>query len=282
MTRQDFVDRIIEGAANNKDALIHLFKARGFLIDQENGFYHLTYDSQNDDFRDLNRILKEQNAGYIKMTEKRSPFTRKNYPIGIIHLTNVSDISWCEKWFLEPVRESHSVTFPRGVINDALRYRNNTFGAKVQVMKLEPFVARYVKTISACNVSTIYSCDGNHAGPKRVLVDTLDSISKTWHSIICQKMFHQYQLLKWNSDYSVIRFNKSNQFEIYYELNRAAEMLYPYQFELAMIRKNIMKTFSAKFLREHSREEIQQAFSDLAVEQLDDFIKKEVHIYGSF
>ncbi len=139
---------------------------------------------------------------------------------------------------------------------------------KASVRWLEPFVARYIKAISACGVSTWLSCDGNISPSHNEIVIGMDGKpNKLWHKIICERCLASRFNLRWNSTFEKIRFSEKSKWRTYIELNRAAEYLYDNREKLRGIKWKATEGISTSMAVHLSDEELAKLFIDRVNEQ---------------
>ena len=63
------------------------------------------------------------------------------------------------------------------------------WGIKVNPLKLEPFVARYVNALNGIGAKTNSSCDGWHKeSENRLFVEFKDRYSMIWHRLMCKRL----------------------------------------------------------------------------------------------
>ena len=157
------------------------------------------------------------------------------------------------------------------------RFLHESFDPKVPLNILEPFVARYVKAISACGVATVMSCDGNHHTERnlqRIFVEFRSQPNSIWHEIICKRLLVKRFKLKWLCDRDTLKipFYKENKWRKYLEFNRAGEFLYNNRIKIRQIRRAASDGITASMARHLSSEELAKIFSERANKLFDDFV----------
>lgn len=232
-----FFDAIKAKCSNDKEYAAEILKARGFLLEDEGLI--LSNNSHRDDATYLEELLKETNLENIFYKNNRIGYETRTYP---------------QSW---------------------RRFMSNKHAPKVSLRILEPFVARYVKAISACGVATSKSCDGNHYPPERfqtVIVDFSGKANALWHEIICKRLLAGNFDLKWelNGCRAEIKFNKMNKWQTYTELNRAAEFLYNNRIKIRQIRREASDGISVSMARHLSDNELAKIFSERANKLFDE------------
>ena len=247
-----FFDALKAKSSTDAEYAAAILKARGFLL--EDAELVLSDNSHSDDARYLNKLLTKDNLGYV---EDNRIFLRPN--------ANV------EKIFYRDTRIGGEA-FSNGA--SWKKFVHDSFAPKVPVRWLEPFVARYVKAISACGAETWCSCDGNHLETEqRILIEFTDKPNDLWHELICKKLLGKRFNLNRSCGYSKIRFDKANKWQTYSELNRAAEFLYDNRLKLRQIRSEASNAISLKMLKSLPADELAKIFSERANELFDELFK---------
>ena len=251
-----FFNALKEKCSNEKEYAAEILKARGFLLEDEGLI--LSDNSHRDDVTYLRELLKEENLGKIRVNK-----------IYINRGANVEKIFYKDNLISE-VATSNGESWKMFV--------HDSFAPKVPVRFLEPFVARYVKAINACGARTCGSCDGNHrtrGNSQRLYVDCVYP-SDILHEIIRKRLLAERFNLNWNCShgYSEIIFDKTNKWETYIEVNRAAEFLYNNRIKIRQIRREAADGISVSMARHLSHEELANIFSERANRLFDDFLKE--------
>lgn len=248
---EEFFNAIRERCSSEEEYAIELLKARGFLL-EDKGLV-LSDNSHPRDEAYLGKILRERNLGDVNE--------------GRIILSPGGNLE--ELFFVD---NKIGVTASYGICEDWKRFVHDKFSPKISISLLEPFVARYIKAISACGVKTYLSCDGNHPEsrpPHNIIVECEGPPSHRWHIIICKRCLSARFNLRWNEDYSRIRIRERDKWSTYIELNRAAAFLYHNRVALRGIRWAASETISNSMARHWPYEELSAIFSDRAIKLLD-------------
>lgn len=225
-----------------------IIKARGFLL--EDNALILSDNSHKDDADYLNELLTAENIGKVEGNK-----------IIIFPGGDVEKIFYRDNYISE-VATSNGETWKKFI--------HNSFAQKVPVKILEPFVARYVKAISACGVQTWLSCDGNHIGKHGILIEPEAGAPALWHKIICKKCLAEKFNLRWNEGYDKIELNQMTKWKIYIELNRAAEFLYNHRLEIRAIRRKASDEIINNMTKKLSDAELAEMFERNANKLFDD------------
>ena len=250
MGMEKFFDYIKQKSTSEEEYTYEVLMARGFLLEDKR--FVLSDNSHELDKKYLERIFLKYNIGQIEGNKIIISNSDK-----IENIFNRKDVGGCEA---------------AGNAYDWEMFRNRQHGFKVPVSILEPFVARYIKAISACGINTHGSCDGNHPGEKLVRIDTSEGGCSCWHTFICKKILSRYFELDWNRTYNEIRFNKDNQWATYIELNRAADFLYSNRVEFRKVKTEAMAPLSCSELRHKTNEEL----NDIFINNVDNLLKNYI------
>ncbi len=254
MGAEEFFNAIRERCSSDEEYAAELLKARGFLLEDHD--LALSDNSHRRDEELLREILKEENIGDIK-DGKIIIFPNKN----LENLFSMKYVGGSEAF-------CDRAGWPRFV--------HDICSPKIPISLLEPFVARYIKAISACGARTCGSCDGNHPTRKHpaIIVETCDQPNMIWHSIICKRCLLTRFNLNWvvkNRTYNTISISEKNKWRIYVELNRAAEFLYNNRIMLRQIKREALNTISSNMAKHLPEEELAKIFSDRAKQLLDNY-----------
>ncbi len=246
---EEFFSAIRKRCSNDEEYAAELLKARGFLL--EDNELALSDNSHHRDEEYLHTLLQNENLGSVK-----------DGKIILSHNGNIENIFFIDNY----------ISF--AVCNDGEswgKFIHNSYVPKIPTGVLEPFVARYVKAISACRVQTHRSCDGNHPERcrPRIYVECDRGPSSLWHQIICDRCLSPFFKIRWNSEYSTIRFNNENKWRIYAEFNRAAGFLYDNRIVLRQVRQEAVANISHSMAKHMPEEELTEIFTNKANELLD-------------
>lgn len=247
----NFYDEIIKEKDNLLIAIRYL-QARGFLLECVDREWVLSDNSHESDVKELKGILNTLGIGtvgdkgkiqiekFIEVEKLRSLF-ECNYVIS--HVAERNDRSW--RWFK---RRKH--------------------GYKVPTMLLEPFVAMYVKAVSACGIETWFSCDGNNHGYFSIVIGFNGNPNRIWHKILWENMLNSRFTLPWNNTYEAILL-ENKKYTYYVELNRAANYLYANRLLFRDLKKYATKVITHALERDLSDEDIEVILR----ERVDEYLK---------
>ena len=225
----------------------------------------LSDNSHKDDAKYLNKLLTEENLGEVRDNK-----------IFISPAANVEKIFYKENRLIE-----------NGFFQTSWEsFVHYSHALKVPVRNLEPFVARYVKAVSACGAATWLSCDGNHPTDRkiqRILVEFAGNPSALWHEIIFNNFFTRYfEFLRRRPTSGLnLIFRQADKWKAYVEFNRAAEFLYDNRIELRRIRREDSDKIGTSRARHLPSEELEKNFFEYATELLEksSFIARN-HFFG--
>ena len=230
MTIADLFLKIKLSCATDEECLYALLKFRGFLLENCEGGVRLSDNSHSDD--------KDFLLNYI------SDFGSINKD-GIICLHKQVNTTLIENDFIQRIKISEEVTHYK--YRTWVHFNRRHHGHKVSVRVLEPFIARYIKAISACGVMTIGCCDGNHPSGNHTLIQFDGLPSAIWHKLIVECVLNKFFPLPWNNSCSCVKFNLDTKYDIYYELNRAAEFLYDNRLAFREIKQKVFSTLDPNY-----------------------------------
>lgn len=249
MTKDDFFAALRSQCGNEREYLLELLKVRGFLFENLYGELHLSDSSYKEDAWYLNDLLIQCGCG--KMENKA------------VILLSQPNIEAMEKIFADnpPIEGLYENS-----TNGGSNFKHRIHGESVPVELLDPFIARYIKAISACSVPTTASCDGNHPQMNRMYLMIKDRTSRIWHKLICVMCLAGVYNIKWNVDCTVVEFDETTKYSTYYEINRAAEYLYEHRQTIRGILNTAMMDMAGCFFQDHSADEIEQNFINKATQ----------------
>lgn len=282
MNRVEFFEKIRGECSSEREYVIEILKLRGFLFDESPNGLIISDNSSIDDKRELDALLMKYHLGYVRRkkviientdcaelisTEFRANYWR-NYEVGYT--------SWRGNWKY---------------------FKHREHGDRVSAMALEPFIARYIKALSACCVLTWCSCDGNHPLCQRLLIYMIGDASTLWHKLLYRKCLAprfglnfvfernsalmyflvEPEYLAYYNRYRANRYGAEEipdtnepKFSAYYKLNKAAEFLYTNRQALRKIKQAAMMDIPACRLRHRSlKNEVAKEFEAKASELLD-------------
>lgn len=257
MTREEFFEKIRSKCASEIEFAIEIIKARGFLIDEISDEWIVSDNSHKDDGKYLDKLLRIHKIGRV-VSDK-------------IVIENTD----CSEFILDGFSKAdhYRSGCESFCANRGWKYfKRREHGLKVPVCMLDPFIARYIKAISACCVSTRGSCDGDHPNRSTMVIDMQGSHDALWHSLIAEKCLLGRFDIKWSGKhehYSTIRFGKNTKYLTYHEVNNAAELLYRNRKEIRLIKQTALADMSPKYLERHPSDEIGREFAARASELFD-------------
>ena len=263
----DLVRKLLEGYDSPEDQFRRILEARGFLLEEIPGRISLSDNSSFEDFRSLDTMLSRYNLGHFSRKGENVPrddrcceyerWVRARGGCGDeIVLTKeptfedlLSVFAWCEGF--------GGSTISRGsgggrVVPDKEFFYHREHGLKVPVKVLEPGIARYLKSLSACGVTTSLSCDGHSLPLGTAWVKFNNSIDRLWFQLIMEGVVFpvlkpqlrlRYQI-KRNEGYKDVEILlRRKPTEAYLELQRVAAFLYEHRLVFRNLKNNICSEY---------------------------------------
>lgn len=253
---KEFFDILIN-TSNEKLRTVNFLKIRGFLLDERNSSWYVSDNSHIKDFLDLNDILTQNHMGEVD-----------EYGKVIIHQQVTADVLECL------FKHKHRVQFEsESNYRDWQWFRRREHGYKIPTMDLDPFIAMYVKAISACGIETWFSCDGNNHRDYAIEIGMNGLPNIFWHKVLWEKLLATRFELPWEREYQYIPLYE-NKFKIYAELNKAAMFLYNYRMQLRDLKKNVMSIITPATENRLSNKEIE----GIIQLRVDDFLNKHIFL----
>ena len=243
----DFISSITASSNSVEDFCYSVFCARGFLLDRQNKKIIMSDNQHDRDRFYLSDLLSK-------------------FAIGHIHN---NEVIFEQKPSIDALSELFCTDYSYGIgaldqWHDASRFRHNYYVPKVEVKILEPFIARFVKALSACSVETGNSCDGNHTSKtrnQRMMISVADPYYHAWYKFIMTHYLRDFcPTIYWNNDFQTMRINNKNRFQCYYEINRFAEYLYFYRIEIRQIRYDAINALSLQQIKHLEEDAIIESF----------------------
>ncbi len=253
MTKEELFERIKSESASEEEYLINLLKFRGFLIDAGEQGYSLSDNGAREDPGYLDKLLKKYDLGQVEGNK--------------LIITNADNA----KLFLQEFKEGTRILVEACGRDFGWSYfKSRPCGHKAAVSWLEPYIARYVKAISACGVLTAGSCDGNHEGSKRMYLQLENQGSAPWLKVISEKCLVGRFRIRWIHEYQAMHLKPEIQFDTYYEVNKAAEFLYENRLAIRKIKRLALSDMSNSYFKHHTDEEITEEFTKRAEKLFDE------------
>lgn len=222
-----FLGKIVQDREIDAKVAYEILSARGFLLDFNNNNYKLSNNSHNDDrafFRELRKIVRY----------------REN------HQYKYHNWTWIFKF---PKREETVNTFWPTTWE---YFWQREYGDKISVAKLDPFIARLVKSFSSIGLFTWISCDGHGKFGSYVVFNGIYSAS--WFDVIfnefikkkirlrCHWKTEHFENPGYNSDFYILQIwhPKNDYVDLYMEIQDVARLLYENRIVLRKIKKDMV------------------------------------------
>lgn len=246
-----FFERVRSGCETENEYFVELLRVRGFALETVKDALYLSDNSFKEDYAFLSDLLTRFGCGSIEGKK-------------LILNDNAKGELLEELFTDEPPIEGG---FSGGGAGSGFRHR--VHDTNVPVALIDPFIACYVKAISACSVRVKASCDGNHPRLSKMLIMIDDNISRIWHRLIFEKRLAGKYYIKWNGDCTAVEFNHETKYETYYELYTAARELYSMRKEIRDILNKALREIPPELFRSASEAEIEGAFIQNATQLFD-------------
>ncbi len=226
---------------------IELLSRRGFLIEQKNGIYYLSDNSDPRDVGYLNYLLHNNDLGYVNKS--------------IIFTAGDKEVSTALSSMFLPVK-SGTVGVGSCVQSMSWSYHvaKRRHAYKVPVKWLEANIAAYIKALSACGIFTGGCCDGNHPGCNLLYIEFCGPVYRELHKIMWEYHLNSLFSLNWNTKYDSIELNDNRQSQ-YDELFKAAQYIYNHRWDFIDIRLDAATWMKKNALKHLSNEDIFDRFT---------------------
>lgn len=264
-----FFQNILHDCKDNIESIKALLTARGFLLEEFKGELYVSDNATVSDIEFLSNLMQKYNLGnvidnkdYVLKSRRSWDFFSQSYeylsikPHSVkVAINNDAKIEQAIKIFEEATRISFESVTQSFSWTKFYVERN---AKKVSVNILEPYIALYVKAISACGVDTSMSCDGNHKGANKIYVSSNypDSVwhEFIWNNIVC-KHFGTIPYIG-----NGIPFTQENQFETYKLVYDIAAFLYNNRKSINCLKNDAIVCINKAYRKNHTVEEIKQKF----------------------
>ncbi len=278
MDRNAFFELVLSDCTSNEEKAVKLLQLLGYFIHNVDGDYYLSDNALTADAETLEELFNMYSLGE----------TRRNNIPRIICGKMQSSYSPPDKSIMD-LSFSVSRDSLYRIIDDC--FKSDRFGGeagpaamewyeflngkppkKVSVYCLEPFIAYYVKAVSACGVATCYSCDGNHPAGGKVICGSNYPFS-LFHKRIWLDVCTKFGIV--GDIENGIPFDSDSQYDLYYKMYQAAQYLYENR-----MRYREMKYDAILILRDHQKE-MRKNKKKPTDEQYKDWFSKELGLIGN-
>lgn len=227
---------------------IDLLSRRGFLIEQDNGLYCLSDNSDPDDAKFLNNLLCANTLGYVN---------RKSI---IITADDEDACATFSSLFLPVKCGTVGVGSCVQSMSWSYHVAKRWHAYKIPVRWLEANIAAYIKALSACGIFTGGCCDGNHPGHNLLYIEFCGPVYSELHKIMWEHHLASIFSLNWNMRYDSISLNDNRQSQ-YDELFRAAQYIYNRRWDFIDIRLDAAVWMKKNALKHFCNAEIKDRFT---------------------
>lgn len=204
--------------------LYNVLSARGYLLDLVDHEVFISDNSHPEDKVYLNRLLLENNVGYIQDNE----LIINNWPLEEV---------------LCQLLKTHGSTGFLGYFNekDWNYFKYRIHGKKLLAFEQDPFIARLVKGISSVGIITFSSCDGH--GRDFPYISFYQRYNLFWFRILFENLIQTSISLKssWNINRYIVVINPKKDFQsTYLEMLQVANLLYDNRIALRKIKQKVV------------------------------------------
>lgn len=247
-----FIECTTHDSPDPYDKLIAVLEARGFLLEQMGTLYVISDDSflpqEEDQRRDsdvffLNEILTTTGIGEVK-----------NKAISL----KKTDLSVQDLVLLFRISKMSGELFGR--LQTYSGFAADLQGSRLPVKRLDPFIARLVKSLSAAGIETKNCCDGHpaihHYGisyihPRLPLITFNEHFSTVWFVSLLNtivrphlNLVHQWYIDEEGSGRVVISGRSNQVAQVYHEIQHVAKMFYLNREKFRALKKELLITIS--------------------------------------
>ena len=85
-----------------------------------------------------------------------------------------------------------------------------------------------------------------------------------WHSLICENFIGTEYKLNWKGNHTRISFTAQNQYDVYDQLNQAAQVLYENRITLREVKDKALQDLSENYLKKADAQKIEMHFTEKA------------------
>ncbi|MDD4127878.1 MAG: hypothetical protein PHV39_09380 [Methanomicrobium sp.] len=279
----EFIKKITASPYYSERNLLTVLKARGFLFEYRDEMIYLSDNLCLDDWPGmntmgigdhifLNKTLKKYNMGYIERVEEKM-YSESGFSLqmNIIRPPEFTDLCNIFKDYqgLEG-NCTQSLRYGKRVSDEEFFY-NRMHGLKVPVSVIEPGIARFVKSLTACGISTSMSCDGHFDEKKNAWIKFKSHMDLLWFRLIIDGAVFPLKSPDLSFNYAIptgeeymdvrILKNSSDIMHYYQELQNIAQFLYKNRVKFRIMKNSICKEYLAKNSEVYSKKHY-ETFSD--------------------
>ena len=275
---EKFVEKVTLGKKEPPMRFYEIFSARGFLlvIERSSGKVRLSDDSHREDGEFL-EIL--QNKNYKKIYDKPHQDAIHNHDKEDIannchiyfdhintHLFDIINSQYLTELFTHEIPvDIFRLNWERDRYGKFDQFRTVERLHEIRVYDLEPFIARFVKSVSAIGVSTWSSCEGHWGEPAYICFD--GRYHRLWFQTILNKFIKKklelvcdWDWLGWDERCSISS-KDGNLLELYMEIQDVARLIYDYRIYLRNMKKKVCSLLTDKH-KSMNKKELLNAFEN--------------------
>lgn len=249
-------------ANSQLDLAYETLSKRGFLLDREADRIVVSDNSSRDDKVFLEKIFKKNGLGCVNQE-------------GEIMLNKNFKFDYLKDFFYI---YNNSIIVGNGYWGRWSFFKRRNHGFKTPVRKLEPFIARLVKGVSAAGIISMNSCEG-HIGQRDPLIIFDEKYSSMWFKVLLDCFARGFKKLenRWvvRGERCEIRFpTNRNLLEVYLEIIEVGDYFYEHRIKLRKIKRKVMEEVDEKKIKRIAEGEVYNYFKELFLKTQKDFIVK--------
>lgn len=259
MNEAEYFACIVKDCIDGREKIMRILMARGFLIDYKNGYYFLSDNAAVEDYKYLKKLLEKYNLGTVVGIEFRD-YVKKYGVVQKVIIPYTAKIiiydEACLSDVMKAFNENKRIRY--AICSQTRRWSEfcfRSYGEKIPVKYLEPYIAYFVKALSACGVYTNYSCDGNHPHGDRLIVES-DYPFNLWQDYLLDNLIPQ----EYGMHFSQTVLFENDKYETYYRVYLTADYLYSNRVKLRSVKEKAIQNITKKYRHTHTVQEIESCF----------------------
>jgi hypothetical protein len=251
---EKFVEKVTAGKSKHADRFYEIFTARGFLLERDSSsdIVRLSKESHLDDCEFLEAL---QNINYKKIYNKphfdaieeddkddAARYRHAYYDNIDTRLFDIDNIKYLHELFTHVIPiDEFRLNWKRDWYGKFSQFKEVVHLPEIRVYDLEPFIARFAKSISSIGISTWSSCEGHWGTPAYVIFDR--KYYRIWFQTLLNKFIKKRLDLvcnwKWLDNRCTISSPGKDIMEMYLEIQEVARLIYQYRTSLVNIKQHV-------------------------------------------
>jgi len=251
---EKFVEKVTAGKSKHADRFYEIFTARGFLLerDSSSGIVRLSKESHVDDCEFLEAL---QNINYKKIYNKPHfdaieegdkddavRYKHAYYDNIDTQLFDIDNIKYLHELFTHVIPiDEFRLNWKRDWYGKFSQFKEVVYLPEIRVYDLEPFIARFTKSISSIGISTWSSCEGHWGTPAYVIFDR--KYYRIWFHTLLNKFIRKKLDLvcnwKWLDNRCTISSPGNDIMEMYLEIQEVARIIHQHRSSLINIKQHV-------------------------------------------